>query len=137
MTILFFEEFQDSSTLQWVAIRAEDLKNFPSGKESLVVCFKNSGQVYEYTEMDTKGDYSPRNVFSTMRGLKKTSVRPGSFFNSVKDILREYKIHGRFASFSEFHLRLYGENWKPGSDISSSNLFVLPKLGLGHCLIDW
>ena len=121
MTILFFEEFPDSSNLSWVAVRTDPVvfRTVPGGgngslvvgKESLVVCFEN-GQVYEYTEMDAKGDYSPRKVFSTMRNLKKTSVRPGSYFNSVKKILREYKIHGRFASFSEFHLRLYGEKWK-------------------------
>ena len=117
MTILFFEEFPDSLNLQWVAVRAEDFKHFPSGKESLVVCFKK-GVVYEYvyTKMAAEGNYSPREVFSTMRKLKfakaASPVRPGAYFNNVKRLLREYKIHGKFDSFDKFHMSLYGKKWK-------------------------
>ena len=111
MTILFFEEFPGSSSLSWVAVRVRSLKNFP---EALVVCFKN-GNVYEYayTKMAAEGNYSPREVFSTMRKLKfAKAASPGSYFNNVKRLLLEYKIHGKFDSFDEFHMSLFGKKWK-------------------------
>ena len=115
MTILFFEEFPDSSSLQWAAVRADPaFKTTPGDKESLVICFKNN-TVYEYTYTGSDGDYSPRKVFSTMRKLKLAKgVRPGSYFNNVKKLLVAYKIHGKFTSFGEFHLAMYGNAWAFG-----------------------
>ncbi len=118
MTILFFEEFPDSSSLSWGAVRADPVvfKMTPGGKESLVVCFKD-GRVYEYYGTKTKGDFSAREVFNTMKSAKMspkmgTQKSPGTYFASIQSQLRLYKSNGKFDSFEEFHQKIYGTIWK-------------------------
>lgn len=123
MTILCFEELPDSSSLQWVAVRADPaFKTTPGGKETLVVCFKN-GNVYEYLGMKDGDAVTTKEMFETMRELKvlqKIGARksPGTYFNAIKNSLRLYKSHGNhhgnfsFSSFAEFHLATYGKPWK-------------------------
>lgn len=129
MTILFFEEFPGSSSLQWVAVRAESLKNFPNQKESLVVCFKNDNKVYEYSGMDSEGDFSPRKVFDTMKIIKVspkmgTQKSPGTYFFNIRKLLRLYKMHGKFASFKDFHIAKYGEVWKDNNKLTKADFPV-------------
>ena len=117
MTILCFEELPDSSFLRWVAVRADPaFKTSPGGKETLVVCFKN-GNVYEYLGMKYGDAVTAKEVFETMRELKvlqKIGARksPGTYFASIKQLLRTYKSHGNFASFDMFHAAKYGKAWK-------------------------
>ena len=118
MTILCFEEFPDSSSLQWVAVRADPAFKTTPGKESLVVCFK-SGYVYEYSGMKDGRNFSPKETFEIMKELKVspkmgTRKSPGTYFASIKNSLMLYKSHGSFAfsSFDEFHMAKYGKAWK-------------------------
>ena len=138
MTILCFEEFPDSSSLQWVAVRADPAFKTTPGKESLVICFKN-GHVYEYSGMKDGGNFSPKETFEIMKNLKVspkmgTRKSPGAYFASIKQLLRLYKSHGNFASFDTFHAAKYGKAWK--TDVSP--VFpVLPVRNWVGRLVGW